>query len=275
MDLSVVIASYQDPLGLYLTTFAAIEQLSKTDLNWEIVIAADGGTEYKWEKQPNVRCLRLRTGSPQGTRDAGIRAAKYNDVLCIESHVVVSDIERLLLAHQALNAAMTFPARIGEGPEMFDVYGTETDWDGNLWFKNTIYQIPNDQPYRVPQFGHSCFMIDKKEYEAVGGYTDLLTGWGFEEPFLCLKFWMLGRTCWQVPSIWHAHFLDNRGAGTAMASEAFQKNAQIVKYVITGNPGTLRITPEMIAERKRIESGPFNGNLNALREYFKSEGITK
>ena len=273
MSLSVVIATHNDPLGLYLTTFAVIEQLSKSDLDWEIVIAADGGSEYKWEKQPNVRCLRIRTGSPQGTRDVGIRAAKFSDVLCIESHVVISDIYRLYLAHAALNSAMTFPARIGEGPEMFDVYGTETNWDGNLWFKKTLYSAPSDEPYQVPQFGHSCFMIDRDAYIAVGGYTDLLTGWGGEEPLLCLKFWMMGWTLWQVPFVWHAHYLDNRGAGVAMASPAFDNNFHIVRYLMTGKSGHLRLTPDMVAERQRIMDGPFYGNLNKLREYFKSEGL--
>ena len=275
MGLSIVVATHADPLGLYLTVFSVIQQMaSKQDMDWEIVIAADGGSEYKWEKIPNVRCLRIRTGSPQGTRDAGIRAAKYNDILCIESHVVVSDIRLLLAEHKKLGGAMTFPARIAEGPEMYEVYKTETDWDGNLWFKRTIYQAPSGEPYRVPQFGHSCFMIDKKEYEVVGGYTDLLTGWGFEEPLLCLKFWMLGRTCWQVPSICHSHFLDNRGAGAAMASEPFQKNAQIVKYVIAGivSPG-LQVTAAMQEERRRIEAGPFGGDLNKLKEHMKEQGI--
>jgi hypothetical protein len=275
MDLSVVIAAHADALGLYLTTFAVIEQLSKTSLNWEIIIAADGGSEYKWEKQPNVRCLRIRTGSPQGTRDAGIRAAQSQHVLCLESHVIVSDIESFLRVHKALGGAMTFPARVGEGPEMYDVIGTDTDFEGNLWFKRTLYGPPSGEPHRVPQFGHSCFMIDRHQYEAVGGYGNTLTGWGGEEPLLCFKFWMMARTCWQVPSIWHSHYLDNRGAGVAMVSENFTRNFKIVKYIITGQNTGIVLTPEIQQERARICAGSFGGDFNKLREHFKREGITR
>lgn len=273
MDLSVVVASHANPQGLYLTVFSLFEQLSKTKLTWEIVIAADGGSEAKWEKIPNIRCLRIRTGSPQGTRDAGIRAAQAQAVLVVEDHVVVSDVKALYDAHIALNGAMTFPARFFEGSEFFNAYGTETDWDGNLWFKRTLYSPRAGQPYRVPQFGHSCFMISRATYRAMGGYTDLLTGYGGEESLLCLKFWMMGFQIWQVPTIWHAHFLSDHGMGAGMASENFKKNFQIVRFVLTGHQDGLQLTPDILAERKRIESGPFEGNITKLREYFRREGI--
>jgi hypothetical protein len=273
MALSVVVATHADPLGLYMTVMALIQQLAHFKEEWEIVIAADGGSGVKWEKLSHTRCLRIQTGSPQGTRDAGIRAAKFKDILCIESHVVVSDISTFLAEHRRLGGAMTFPARVAEGAELYNVYGNETDWDGNLWFKKTLYEPRDTKPYRVPQFGHSCFMIDRDGYISIGGYTDLLKGWGFEEPFLCLTFWMLGRTCWQVPSIWHSHYLSDRGAGAAMASPQFKINEQIVKYVIAGEQGTLPLTPELIAERAKICVGPFSGNLQKLKDYFKAEGI--
>ena len=96
MDLSVVIASHANTLGCYLTVYSLIFQLQMTSLNWEIIIAADGGTKTMYEQLPNT-VLRLRrpmrTGSPQGTRDAGIGAGSAETVLCIESHVVVDDVE--------------------------------------------------------------------------------------------------------------------------------------------------------------------------------------
>jgi hypothetical protein len=273
MALSVVVASHANPQGCYLTVFALLFQLQKTSLEWEIIIAADGGSETMWEKLPNTRCLRIRSGSPQGTRDAGIREARYATVLVIEDHVLVNDIASLCEAHIALGGAMTFPARIGEGTALNNVYGTTTNFDGNLWFKRTIYSPLSDKPYRVPQFGHSCFMLDRAAYLAVGGYTNLLTGWGFEEPLLCLKFWMLGYTLWQVPSIGHAHFLADRTGG-AMQTEQFQKNFAITKYVLTGNISSgLQVTAAMREERQRIENGPFRGDINKLRAYLRAEGI--
>jgi len=247
--------------------------MQNAGLQYEIIIAADGGTEYQWEKIPNVRCLRIQAGSPQGSRDAGIRAAQAESILVVEDHVIVSDVKALLEAHNALDGAMTFPVRFGEGTSMFNVFGTTTKWQGNLWFDKTIYNAVSAKPYRVPQFGHSCFMISKADYLAVGGYTDLLVGYGGEEPLLCLKFWMMGRICWQVPSVAHYHFLSDHGMGGAMLSDQYQKNFAITKYVLTGKSDGLQVTPAMRAERQRIESGTFKGDINLLHAYMQREGI--
>lgn len=285
MDLSVVVASHANPQGLYLTVFALIQQLSCLHMDWEIIIAADGGTPTKYENLPNVKCLRIQTGSPQGTRDAGIRAASAATVLVVEDHVIVFDIGRLLEAYKGVNVtrdgrvAMLFPARVAEGSELFNVYGNETDWDGNLWFKRTLYQPKSSEHlYPVPQFGHSCFLLNRQAYLDTGGYTNILIGWGGEEPLLCLKFWMLGWECWQTLYPAHAHFLADRGAGVAMASEQYKKNFDMVEYVIAGRiperGRLLMLTPQIIAERQRIINGPYGGDLNKLREYFKTQGIS-
>lgn len=274
MRLSVVIASHLNPQGLYLTTFSTISQLQKDfQGDCEVIIAADGGSPAKWENIPGVRCLRIKTGSPQGTRDAGIRAAQGETILVLEDHVVVSDIKCLYESHIENSAAMTFCSRRFESGEFFNAYGTETDWDGNLWFKRTIYK-PQHIPRPVVQFGHSCFMLDRQSYTDVGGYTSLLSGYGGEETLLCLKFWMMGYQCWMEPRVWQAHYLSDNGMGAAMASEQFQKNFKIVKYVLTGESGDLQITTDMMQERQRIISGPFNGQIENLKKYFLQEGIS-
>ena len=281
MDLSVVVASHVNPQGLYLTVFSVLQQLLKVSFSWEIIISADGGTPVKWEKLQNVKCLRVQTGSPQGTRDAGIRAASGRLCLVIEDHVIVSDIASFLEVYNTIPShwrpAILFPARIGETAELFSAYGTTTDFDGNLWFKTTQYS-PSGQtglPYRVPQFGHSCFLLDREWYLESDGYGTTLKGYGGEEPLLCFKAWMLGRECWQTPNIWHAHYLSDNGMGNAMGTEQFKKNFEIVKYIMTGDYSVLRppISQAVIQERERIKQGPYGGDFNKLREYFKREGI--
>jgi hypothetical protein len=155
---------------------------------------------------------------------------------------------------------------------MFNVYGSTTNWEGNLWYGHHIY-TPIDMPHRIVQFGHSCVMVDRDWYVRSGGYTTLQQGWGGEEPFLCLKAWMLGRECWMIPAIWHAHYLTPNAHGGAMVSENFARNFEMVKYVMNGDQGHLRLSSELIAERKKICAGPFHGNLSELKEHFKREGI--
>jgi len=279
--LSVVIATHHDELGCYLTTFAARAQLGARSTPYELIVVADGGTPTKWESR-GIRCLRVNTGSPQGTRDAGIRAARYDNVLVLDSHVVVNDIHWLLTEHRRLGGALTFCPRVGEGTELFNVYGHETDWDGNLWYKRLVYQ-PNGgvSPHRVVQFGHSCFIVDKAWYVGAGGYTDLLAGWGGEEHLLCLKAWLLGRECWMVRGVWFAHYLT---AGAHVDTPHLAHNMLTAAYVLGGeqqlektrrqyNGARFTVTPEVEAERRRIVAGPFGGDLDRLRTYLREIGV--
>lgn len=264
----VVITSHGDPATCYLTAMAVRSQMPEA----EIIVVADGGTEYKWEKQPGFRCIRGSFGSPQASRDVGVRESSGDHVLVLESHVIVSDPGMLLASHRSLGAAITFPIRVAEGPDMFDVFGHETDWGGNLWYKRLDYSRPKNRGLRmVSQFGHSCFALDRKWYLESGGYTGLFNGWGGEEPFLCLKAWMLGRECWQDPVVWHAHHLS---FGPGVYRPDLSQNLKILGYLIAGRQtDPLMLTPEMREERQRICGGPFSGDIDKLRKHLKSLGV--
>lgn len=287
MQLSVVIATHHDPLGLYLTTFSIMQQLMLTDWEWEIVIAADGGNETKWEKSPNVICLRLtgdnRTGSPQGTRDAGIRAAIHRNVLVIESHVIVFRLEEWLQEHLRTNAALSFSSRWAEGTELFTSFGYEIDWDGSFWYKRTIYSPKTIEPHRIAGFGHAAFMLDREFYLQSGGYFLEMKSWGGEEPDLNLLVWQMGREVWMIPQSGHAHYL-TPGAHTAdICSGDFARNFCIAAYEHGGMEYLHKVESRfgyhlprnsaIESRRKRICEGKFGGDLNKLREYFLKERI--
>lgn len=290
MEVSLVIATHCNPEGLYLSVFSALNQLEKSDLNFEILIVADGGEPWKYEQaHENIRCLRLTgqncTGSPQGTRDIGIRNAKYKNVLCIDSHVIISDIEKWVSEHMRLNAAISFPAMVGVGAEMFKIYGNQMDFDGCFWNVLTYSQPKSWEPFRVCQCAHSALLIDRDWYLYSGGYTLEQRGYGAEEPWLALLAWMMGREVWLCPQIWHAHFMPvgrNDGAGQ---TNDFARNFMICAYVFGGIgylekiqrnfswAPTLKITPEIQKLRTKVCSGPFHGDLDALRAYFKKEKV--
>jgi hypothetical protein len=282
---TVVITTANDERACYLTYFSLRSQLDRFGDDIEYVIVADQGTEMKWEKEPGTRCLRVNMGSPQGSRDCGIKAAEFDDVLVIESHVIAKDVIELLNVHRYASAALTFPYRTAESPEMFEVFDCETDWLGNLWYKRLLYQPRRSAtPYPVSQFGHSCFFIDKKWYVESGGYSNVIRGWGGEEPFLCLKAWMTGRSCWIAPSIWQAHHLEVGAHAGRTSEKEFARNMLAVAFVLGGQPQleicqrmypgvSLLPTADLREERERICKGPFGGDLNKLREYFRVEGI--
>src|SRR5579859_2110097 len=174
-QVSVMVASHFNPEGAYLTTFALLEQLENSNLEWEIVLVFDGGDPCKWEQaHPNIRVLRLtgsnRTGSPQGTRDAGIRVCRYPNVLCVDSHVVVFGISEWVKQHVQLNATLSFPAMIGGSSEMWKMYGSVFDWEGSFWYKHVLYQPKQWEPYKIVETSHSGFMVSRPWYLESGGY---------------------------------------------------------------------------------------------------------
>lgn len=291
-NVSLMIATHFNPEGLYLSTFAALEQLEKSDLEWEIVICADGGTDIKWEQaHPNIRVLRYgggnKLGSPQATRDAGIRNCRYQNVLCIDSHVIVSDIKKWVVEHERLKTAISFPAMVGTSSEMFKIYGNKMDFDGKFWNILTYSQPPAGrfEPFKVCQCAHSGFMVDRSWYLSSGGYTMEQKGYGGEEPWLALLAWMLGREVWFIPSVWHAHYMligRNDGAGD---TDNFARNFMIAAYVMGGLDylmkvqsnfpwaKPLQINPEIQRLRNQVCAGPFRGNLDMLRKYFEIEKV--
>lgn len=287
-EVSVLIASHNDPEGTYLTVFGALQQLEKLDFPWEIILVSDGGEPWKYEQaHENIRCLRLtgqnRTGSPQGTRDVGVRNAKYKNVLCLDSHVIVSDIKKWVMEHERLHAALSFPSMAGSSSEMWRLYGSIFDWEKSFWNTHVIYTPKSTEPYRVVQASHSGFMVDRDFYLSSGGYTNLQVGYGGEETFCALKFLMFGRENWMIPQIWHAHYQPAGRNEGAEHSDNYKRNFMLAAYVFGGQKylekvesfykGKLIITPDIQRERLRICAGPFNGNLDALREYCEKEGI--
>lgn len=283
--LSVVVATYKDPLGLYMTVYSLVGQLQHlaSQFEWEIIIAADAGTEYKWEKLPNVRCMRIHGGSPQYTRDFGIRSAKYPTVLCVESHVVLDDIALWLQSHYDTKATLSFNKRIGETSELYTSYGYEMDWDRTFWNKKTIYLPPKAlTPYPIVANGHAAFLIDRTFYIQHGGYFLEMQGWGGEEPDLNLLVWHMGGSVWMHPQSSHAHYLT--AGAHASRTEDFARNFCIAAYEHGGKKYSnmvgnhfhygFTVTPNIEKRRQLICQGKFNGNLDALRTYFKEQGIT-
>lgn len=289
-NVSLMIATHFNPEGLYLSTFAALEQLEKSDLEWEIVICADGGTDIKWEQaHPNIRVLRYgggnKLGSPQATRDAGIRNCRYQNVLCIDSHVIVSDIKKWVVEHERLKAAISFPAMIGVGAENFKIYGNQMDFDNCFWNVMTYSQPKSWEPFRVCQCAHSAFIVNRDWYLKSGGYTLEQRGYGAEEPLLALLAHMMGQGVWMIPTVNHAHYMPigrNDGAGQ---TEDFARNFMIAAFIIGGTEYLVKvqrffswakplgINAEIKRRRDMVCQGPFHGDLNALRTYFKQEGI--
>lgn len=297
--ISVVIPTRDDPEGAYLTAGAAYTQLERYGQQFEIIFVVDSGPTND-HKDPgefsNASTVYVRHGSPQGARHEGIMRARGSKVFCLDSHVVLSQgfFEDAL---EVMNKAVGIPTAMVFAPLVFrnrrsPAYGYAVNWGLDFWNGGYHNQPKHkDTAYSIACAGHGAFLVDREAYVHTGGYTLEQKGWGGEETFLCLKFWMLGYQCAILPQHYQWHYMKPGRNSATNTTEEFAMNFCIAAYAIGGLPACqpifewfgrrhsrLRdrwheITQRSQTERAKILNGPYKGNLEALRAHFKREGI--
>ncbi len=161
-------------------------------------------------------------------------------------------------------------------------------------------------PYRVAMMGHGGICVNREKYFAAGGYWLAQTGWGGEESHLSLKLWMLGHETWVDPRIYHWHYMAHRRGEEIFVDREHVRNFLISAYALGGEkylnrcffkytmarnvhatPEAARNVPaidpyrdlyeaapmEAAEERARICAGPFGGDLDKLRAFFRQNEI--
>jgi GT2 family glycosyltransferase len=307
MDISVVIPSHRDPAGLYFTFAAAAADLEHSSLHWEIIAVVDGEyheTAKSLKAHQGCRIIKGEFGSPQASRHAGAEVGKGEFIFFLDSHVVPCRDFFLRMMHTAreTRAAMVFSPHCTWARGQMG-YGYGVDWCGNLWAKDHQTEPTESVPYRVAMMGHGAICVDREKYFAAGGYWLEQRGWGGEENHLALKLWMLGQECWVEPRVYHWHYMANRRGEAVFRTLEHVRNFLISAYALGGQRyldrvylnytlganavpagqrpeaqdpyGVLyRAAPaEAAVERQRIFDGPFGGDLDKLREFFRHENI--
>lgn len=310
MDFSVVIPAHNDDAGAYFTATAALSDLEHGNISHEVIVAVDGAplpAVTELAKTGAIRTACGDFGGPQNARHAGIMAAEAKYVFCLDSHVIPSRhfFTHLAGALVAQKAAIVHSPHYTWGKKQ-GAYGFGINWAGNLWSVDHETHPQSFAPYRVAMMGHGAFVVNKEKYLACGGYWSEQHGWGGEEPHLNLKFWMLGETCWCDPRVYHWHYMGHRRDASVFKDREHVRNFMLAAYAIGGRKyldicythytlianaqpsfeqakehwptdpyGDIysAVPVDAAAERERIMAGPYAGDLDALRSFFRSENI--
>lgn len=289
--ISVVIPSRNDYEGAYLTAAAAYTQLEKLEIPFEIIFVIDnpnaGGRNVSARFVPS-ECYTIDAGSPQASRDFGIRKARYRNVFCLDSHVVCSEgfFRDALNQLDESEHGLVFPA-MALHSRTFLLYGYRMSWDSEFW-NAEYYRAPHSaKPYPIIGAGHGAFALDRDVYLGIGGYSLQQKGWGGEEPFLNLKYWMLGSDCVMLPQHYHFHFTDASRNTAARNSYQLSWNMCYAAFVIGGRKalepvlswhrkkhaglsgGSIELAG--MAERAEILAGPYAGDLGLLRSMLRRD----
>jgi glycosyltransferase involved in cell wall biosynthesis len=206
---SVVIPTYNRK-PILEKCLRALENQQSIDCvaDYEIVLVDDGSTDgtLDWlaeraEEFPHVRCFAQSHQGPAAARNLGVKQAKGDTIVFIDSDLVVT--EKFLQAH----AEALEKARKLSGNDRIFTYG---------WVINTCnFDNPTAEPYKLTDFSAAYFAtgnvaIARKWLEEAGLFDTRFQLYGWEDLELGIRLKKLGLKLIKCPAAvgyhWHPPF---------------------------------------------------------------------
>jgi glycosyltransferase involved in cell wall biosynthesis len=210
MFISIIIPTY-NRLPILEKCLKALEKQKFIDnkiSNYEIIVVDDGSTDgtLKWlidraDQLPHVRSFLQEHQGPAAARNLGIKEAKGDIIIFIDSDLVVT--ETFLQAHA--NALREGQKKLGS--DRLFTYG---------WVINTCnFENPTAEPYKITDFSAAYFAtgnvaIARKWLEEVGLFDTRFQLYGWEDLELGVRLKRLGLKLIKCPEAvgyhWHPPF---------------------------------------------------------------------
>jgi glycosyltransferase involved in cell wall biosynthesis len=206
---SVVIPTYnRKPILEKCLRALENQQLTDCVADYEIVLVDDGSTDgtLDWlaeraEEFPHIRCFAQSHQGPAAARNLGVKQAKGDTIVFIDSDLVVT--EKFLQAH----AEALEKARKLSGNDRIFTYG---------WVINTCnFDNPTAEPYKLTDFSAAYFAtgnvaIARKWLEEAGLFDTRFQLYGWEDLELGVRLKKLGLKLIKCPAAvgyhWHPPF---------------------------------------------------------------------
>lgn len=209
MFFSVVIPTYnRKPILEKCLKALESQQLTDCITNYEIVLVDDGSTDgtLEWlaeraEEFPRVRCFAQSHQGPAAARNLGVKEAKGDTIVFIDSDLVVT--EKFLQAHAE---ALEIAQKNSDSDRIF-TYG---------WVINTCnFDNPTAEPFKITDFSAAYFAtgnvaISRKWLEEAGLFDTRFQLYGWEDLELGVRLKKLGLKLIKCPDAvgyhWHPPF---------------------------------------------------------------------
>lgn len=183
-------------------------------------------------------------------RNVGSQAAKGEVVVLADAHlsVKVGTLDGMIRGWQAKGGLWHSCTNIWGDTQDIRCYGYKLALEQKFWGSLSravppeISKNPKPWPaYVVPMASHCCLLAGRDEYLEMRGYNEKFRCYGGGEPYLDLKYWLLGKKVFLYPQglFRHAFGIEaswrTAGADKKMASPVYVKGKGIQASVKSGD----------------------------------------
>jgi glycosyltransferase involved in cell wall biosynthesis len=188
----------------------------------EVLVVDDGSTDgscdaYRQTEKPVTLITGDHLGIPRA-RNLGAEHAQGEYVLFIDAHCTVSSnwIDRFIQALAAPDVAIV-------GPTFTRLKEPKPRGCGNVWINHRLESawlepLEIERPYEVPITPGGCQAFRKATFQALGGFDNGFTRWGYQDEEVCLRAWLHGYRVLVDPKVVVAHYFRTK-AGYEVADQ--------------------------------------------------------
>jgi hypothetical protein len=222
VDISIIIAHRGPEMGLWMTIESCIMDLEGTGLSYEFRICANGIDKLS-EDMKRIKHFTEKTGhmgefvqvvqptAPPSARQMLTEHANGRYLFFFDNHCLPQPgyfkrgVDVMDAYHiDFLHSTTRFFA--GEGTN----YEYKLSLKRDFWTLEPYREPASEHPYRIAVAGHGGFAVRTSAWREVGGYWEGFEGYGGEETYTDLKFWLLGKEVWIDPRFIHYHWAGER-----------------------------------------------------------------
>lgn len=223
--ISIIIPHRGNDLGLWATVTSCQNELLNSGIEAEYIFITNGDKELNQDSLTVIEQLKLHGNlrhhehfveglNPPEARQIGSTYATGEFLFFFDNHCLVTKdyFKRALLDFNTYDIDLlhsTTQYYIGD----MKCYHYNLKLNYNFWGRAASLPRQAMKPYQIAAGGHGGFAVRRSAWEEVGGYgpKELFDGYGGEEVYVDLKFWLYGKKVWLDPLILHYHFAGARG----------------------------------------------------------------
>lgn len=223
--ISIIIPHRGNALGLWTTVTSCENDLLNSGIVYEYIFITNGETKLDADSLNIIEKAKLTKTkvihkhfeegvSPPEARQYGSEQASGEYLFFLDNHCMVTKdyFKRSLYDFETYDIDILHSTTqyYGGDPKC---YHYNLKLKKNFWGEASA--TPNEamKPYKIGVGGHGGFMVKTSAWKEVGGYgpKGLFVGYGGEEVYTDLKFWLYGKSVWLDPLILHYHYAGVRG----------------------------------------------------------------